>query len=120
MIAVHIATIMTTNTTPTPAQKISSGKPQMRRFSVTTGDCDTFVGNFVTLVTVKSCTRPSSRLMMAKSTDGRVQAGIGNETDTITLMPGDAKVANLRLVLPGAGVTSALARFTSILSDGTL
>ena len=91
----------------------------MRRFSFTSGVCATSVDILVTLVTVESCIRASSRLMVTRSTGARVEAGVGNEIDTVTLMSGDANVANLRLELSGAGTTSAVTRRTLILFDGT-
>jgi len=91
----------------------------MRRFSFTTGVCATFVGILVTLVTVASCIRASSLLMVTRSTGARAEAGVRNEIDTVTLMPGDAKVANLRLELSGADMTSAVTRRTLILCGGT-
>jgi len=81
-----MATIMKKHTRPHPPQKNSTGTPQMRLWAATTALCLASAETLVTLDTVKSCNRPSSRLMVSRATAVRPEAGVRNEIDTVTVM----------------------------------
>jgi len=78
--------IITMHTRPHPPQKRSTETPRMPSSSATTAFCAASAGTLVTLDTLKSCNRPSSRLMVPRSTGVRFEVGVENEIDTVTVM----------------------------------